>query len=245
MPGSPRLIVSSPSASLPEGGFGEGESNEVCTPSAPVSVLRVRESFRKPGRISLVLSNGVELVLSLTVAVEFSAHRPGSPLSTDALSALTTESQVTAVIDRALGFMARARRTRAELKVRLSKLDFDPVLVRVALDRLEDRGLLSDAAVAEAEAGSRVRAGESPLRIRQRLRAKGISDEYARIAVQKAIVDEDYDEEAECLRVAQKRSRSLVSADPSVARRRLTAYLARRGYSLTFVRDIVHRLIPE
>ncbi len=218
---------------------------DTSTQSNPVTVVRIRESFRKPGRVLVKLSTGVELLLPLAAAVEFNAHRSGAVLNETALAALTAESEVTAIVDRALGFMARARRTRLELKLRLSRLDFDSARVREALDRLEERGVLSDLAVAEAEADSRIRAGESPLRIRRRLITKGVSHESARAAVHKAIIDEGYDEEAACLKMARKRSRSLAKAEPAVARRRLTAYLARRGYSLTVVRGIVRRIIQE
>ena len=206
-------------------------------------MVRIRESFRKPGRVSLKLSDGLELVVSLAVAVEFKATRVGAVLSPEAQVALNADSQLVSIVDRALGFMARARRTRLELKARLARLDFEPALVVVALDRLEQSGLLSDASVADAEASSRVRAGESPLRIRQRLRQKGVSDVNARAAVGKAIDDEGYDEGVACRRAAEKRARSLGDLEAAVASRRLTAFLARRGFAAEIVRSTVRDVL--
>lgn len=215
MPGSPRLIVSSPSAPFVSG---------------PVSIQDVRESPRRPGRYTLTLSDGRTLVLGVSVLGDTGATRAGVDLSPELLGRLVRESTVTGLVDRAMAFMARGRRTRRELEVRLRRREPDTALVTTALDRLEASGVLSDAGVARAEAAARFRRGEAPARVRQTLRQKGITDQEASSAISDVMAHDDFDELAACRAAAEKRMRALVTLDAVVARRRLTAFLVRRGF---------------
>lgn len=199
-------------------------------PAAAVRVKELRESPRRPGRYLLTLSDGRRLLLGAGALGDAGATRVGVELSADVLSRLEREAAITELGDRALGYMARGRRTRRELELRLRKRQPDPVLVREALDRLERSGLLSDTEVARAEAAARLRRGDAPARVRQTLRQKGVSETDARSAVSEAVEMDGFDEMAACRTAAEKRMRALTKLDPAVARRRLAAFLGRRGF---------------
>ena len=217
---------------------GAGATNEV---GLPVRVKELRESPRRPGRYFLALSDGRTLVLGIVALADVGATRAGAILSPDALAALVRESTITDLADRAVGFLARGRRTRRELEQRLRRREPDATLIAASLDRLESSGLLSDSEVADAEASARLRRGEAPARVRQMLRRKGIGEREAATAISKAVQDDGFDELTACRALVEKRMRALGKLDPAVARRRLTAFLVRRGFG----GSVLHKVVGE
>lgn len=227
--------------SSPPAPFASGSADVVL---GPVTVTDLRESPRRPGRYFVTLSNGASLLLGIGALADAGAVRIGVTLDADTLAGLVRESAVTALADRAIGFLARGRRTRRELEQRLrrKKPDAsipDAALIAAALDRLEASGVLSDADVASAEASARLRRGEAPMRVKGALRRKGIPERDASDAVGKAVEDDGFDEVAACKAAAEKRMRALGKLEPAVARRRLTAFLARRGYEGSVLRTVI------
>ncbi len=209
--------------------------------AGPVTVKEVRESPRRPGRYTLQLSDGRSLVLGLAALADSGATRTGVVLEPATLERLVREAAITELTDRALGTLARGRRTRRELEQRLRRREPDLTMVHAALDRLEASGALSDTIVANAEASARLRRGEAPTRVRQTLRMKGIGDQDAARAVSNAVEQEGFDELAACRSVAERRMRALGKLEPAVARRRLTAFLARRGFG----GSVLHTVLAE
>lgn len=225
MPGSPRLTVSSPSA------FSASD----CSPTdeaelAPGAVKLVLESARRPGRFAVTLVDGRVFTVPIAALRDTGATRPGVALDAPAVYLLARESAITDVADRALNALARGRKTRRELERRLRRHQPDKGLVGEALDRLAATGVLSDSEVAHAEAAARLRRGEAPARVRQVLRQKGVETSIVQDALQAAIRDDGFDELRACREVAEKRLRALGDKDPVVMRRRLVAYLQRRGF---------------
>lgn len=209
---------------------------------APVLVKELRESPRSPGRYRIVLSNGAEYVVGLNALSETGATRSGVELSLGDVQRLQRSAAVTVLVDRALRSLARGRRTRRELELRLRRTEPDQNLVAEALDRLEQSGAIADDEAALAEASSRLRRGEAPARVRQTLRRKGITQAQTNIAIGQAIETEGFDELVACRAQAEKRWRALASLEPAVARRRLVGYLQRRGFSSQHVRTVVAEL---
>ncbi|MFO0096401.1 MAG: hypothetical protein ACK54K_19100, partial [Gemmatimonadaceae bacterium] len=140
-----------------------------------IVLTELRESPRRPGRYLLTLSDGRQLVLGVAALADAGVTRSGVALSPATVAALDHESAITALADRALDALARGRRTRRELEMRLRKREATPAQIREALDRLATSGLLSDESVAQAEAAARLRRGEAPTHVRRVLRRKGVS----------------------------------------------------------------------
>ena len=230
--------MSSPSALFPPGPH---ENAEHAEPPPPAVVKALRESPRRPGRYLVTLVDGRDFLVGAGVLANVGATRTGVTLSPEAVALLVRESQLTDLSDRAVGFLARGRRTRRELEVRLRRRDADPALIQIALDRLHEAGIVSDANVAQAEAAARLRRGETPGRVRQVLRRKGVAASEVTAAVNQAVFDDGFDELTACREAATKRARALRSYEPAVAVRRLSAFLLRRGFS----GSLVHRVVRE
>ncbi len=190
----------------------------------------------------MVLSNGQQCVVGVEALADAGATRVGAVLEGQRLERFLHAAAVTALVDKALGALARGRRTRRELELRLRRLQPDARLVAEALDRLEASGVLSDAEVAHAEAASRLRRGDAPARVRQTLRRKGVDSRSTEAAITHAMAEDGFDEIAACRGQAEKRWRSLSALEPAVARRRLVAFLQRRGFGGHVIRSVLGEL---
>jgi len=77
----------------------------------------------------------------------------------------------------ALGLLAVREHSRDELERKLTARGFAGGAVGTALDALAEAGLLDEGRLAEAYVAERLHKGFGPLRIRQELRGKGLSDD--------------------------------------------------------------------
>lgn len=247
VPGSPRLIVSSPSA-LPFPGVGDGDQPARGATGSdghddgeplPIVLERIREQARKPGRYRLAASAGRQWTVDADAMALAGFPTVGAHLPPETIAILDAASLAVAAFDRALGMLARARRTRRELTLRLRQRKVDAQSIERALERLEALGLLDDAAVARAEAAARFRRGEGERRIRQALGAKGVERSIAEHAIRDVVEEEAIDPRQQCEAAAEKRFRALRSYPPEVQRRRLMGFLVRRGFDISLVRDVV------
>jgi regulatory protein len=205
----------------------------------------VSEHPRKPGRYRVRLADGRAWLVDADAVGLLPALRAGAALERDLVEQLESAHRFVAVFDRALGALARARRTRRELARRLAAHEPDADLVERALAKLEALGLLDDAAVARAEAASRFKRGEGTGRVRQALMRKGVDRSAVDDAVRTVAGEEEIDEAALCRSAAEKRLRALRSYAPEVQRRRLTGFLLRRGFGGGLVSDVVRRVLRD
>jgi regulatory protein len=90
-----------------------------------------------------------------------------------------------------------------------------------------------------------VNQGASARRISQDLARKGVNAELSRQAIAQVVDEEEVDTKAVIERVARKKIASMGDLEPVVVRRRLFAFLARKGYELDEIRDVVGRVGKE
>ena len=111
------------------------------------------------------------------------------------------------------------------------------------IGRLVDNGLLDDTKFAEQYARSKMLSdGASKRRIAQDLYRKGIKGDVASEAIANVIEQEEIDTAAAIERVARKKLAQLGDLEPLVLRRRLFAFLARRGYDVDEIKRVVSLL---
>ena len=112
-----------------------------------------------------------------------------------------------------------------------------------AIRRLVDAGLLDDAKYAAQYARSKiVSSGASKRRLQQDLYRKGIKTDISAAAIAQVIEDEAIDTAAVIEQVARKKLAQLGDLEPLVLRRRLFAFLARRGYDVDEIKRVVGSL---
>ncbi|HEY8850329.1 MAG TPA: regulatory protein RecX [Thermoanaerobaculia bacterium] len=128
---------------------------------------------------------------------------------------------------------------RKLIQKKYSAADADDVI-----RRLVDNGLLNDERFAEQYARSKMLStGASKRRLTQDLYRKGIKGDVATAAIANVVEQDEIDPAAVIERVARKRLAQLGDLEPVVARRRLFAFLARRGYDVDEIKRVVSLLV--
>jgi regulatory protein len=137
---------------------------------------------------------------------------------------------------------ARPYATRA-LHRKLIQKQYSAADADDAIRRLVDNGLLDDAKYAEQYARSKILStGASKRRLTQDLYRKGIKGDVATSAIANVIDQDEIDPSAVIERVARKKLAQLGDLEPIVLRRRLFAFLARRGYDVDEIKRVVSLL---
>jgi regulatory protein len=131
---------------------------------------------------------------------------------------------------------------RADLGRRLQRKGHPRPAVEAALDRAAGLGLLDDAAFARTYVETRAARGRGPSRLTRDLMSMGVE----RASIDRALAaqwPEGSDNSSVPLALAQKRAAQLGSLPRQTKRRRLVAYLARRGFTGREVTQIVDRVV--
>ena len=193
---------------------------------------------RPAGRFAVVVDGRERAVLSLD-AIERLGLVVGRSVA-GLEEAIALESARLHSYDRALNMLALRARSSSELARSLVRKGEQKPHVDWAIARLLEQGLLDDAAFARALTRSRVVGGKrSRRRVEQELARKGVSRTVAGEAIDDVFEDEAVDQRAIVEEAARKKLRSLAGLEPAVQRRRLYAFLARRGYDLDDIRAAI------
>jgi regulatory protein len=130
----------------------------------------------------------------------------------------------------------------SDLRRRLVRKGHPPAAVDHAIARGLEAGLLDDAQFARNYVESRAARGRGPARLRRDLSALGIGQRMIDAAIT-ARWPEPEDALALARELAQRRARQLATQPWEVRRRRILAYLARRGFSGSTVNELVRRVL--
>ena len=205
-------------------------------------ITAVSENARRAGRFDIVVDGRPVAVLSLD-AVERLHLRVGAPFGDEVALAVDDASAAQRTYDRALDLLAARARAARELARALLRKGAAPPHVDAAIARLQELGLLDDAAFARQFArAKRAGAGFSRRRLQAELARRGVARGVVDSALREVLDDEEVDPAAVIDRVAAKKMRLLSALPAEVRRRRLYAYLARRGYDPDEIRAAITRL---
>ena len=139
----------------------------------------------------------------------------------------------------ALRLLSYRPRSEAELRLRLGRR-FPSQVVESVVESLVERGHVDDAKFASLWRSSRDSLNpKSAAAVKRELIEKGVAKQIADETVA------DMDDGSAAYRAASRRARQLERADYDTFRRRLWAYLQRRGFSASVARSTVSRLWDE
>jgi regulatory protein len=138
--------------------------------------------------------------------------------------------------------IARRAHARFDLRRRLLQKQHPPGAVDAALERLSAAGLLDDAQFAGDYATAKARRGRGPARLVRDLQTQGVDRRVAEEAVRRSLAEEGVDPGEAVRALAEKRARQLAGLPPHVKKRRLVAFLVRRGFGGAEIREVVERL---
>ncbi len=141
--------------------------------------------------------------------------------------------------------LAMRPRSVYELLARLRERGHNPSAAAEAVGRLEAAGVLDDATYARHFVRVRAPRGHGPSRLLHDLLAKGVDRRLAERAIAEVLDADGLDGPAQARALAQKRMAQLGGLAPQQQRRRLLAYLARRGFRGREVQDMVSEVLKR
>ena len=155
------------------------------------------------------------------------------------------EAEALRVFDRALAMLASRGRSVKEMRLALLRKREPEPLVNAAIARLLALGALNDELFARQFARSRLlRGGVSTRRIQGELARRGVERAAVDAAIAEVREEEQIDPADSLRRVAAKKFSSMSKLDPPTRRRRLFAFLMRRGYDADEIRTVMTTLEP-
>jgi len=144
----------------------------------------------------------------------------------------------------ALRSLNRRAHARLDLRRRLLQKQHPAPAVDAALERLRAAGLIDDMRFAFDYAAAKARRGRGAARLMRDLQAQGVERRVAEEAVRRAFAAEGLDQAETVRALVKKRAKQLAGLPPMVRKRRLVAFLVRRGFAGADVREAVEALGP-
>ncbi len=167
---------------------------------------------------------------------------PGRELDQARLARLAALAEVEATYRTALRAVERRSFARADLARRLRRKGHAPEAIELALTRLAEHGFLDDAAFAANYVETRAARGRGPMRLARDLAAMGVERSVIDRALAAHAPSDDIAGDVPRA-LAAKRAAQLGDLPRHVRRRRVLAYLARRGFSGREVTEMVGKLL--
>ncbi|MBA2683998.1 MAG: RecX family transcriptional regulator [Gemmatimonadaceae bacterium] len=227
---------SSPSLAL--GGGNDGPESL----ASPARISAISASARHPGRFEILVDGSTVATLSLD-GIERLGVRLGVAYTESLANRVVVESAALHTFDRALAMLAARPRAARDLERMLVRKGEPAEHVAAAVERLITLGALDDAQYARQFIRAKISgAGLSRRRLQSELWRKGVARDVIDAALTEVLEVDEVDEDAQIAQVAAKKLRTLRSTDPATTRRRLYAFLARRGYDGSAIRRVMDAL---
>jgi len=192
---------------------------------------------RNPNRVNVHLDGEFAFGLARIVAVWL---KIGQELSEQKIEQLIAEDARERAFQQSMLFLSYRARSEAEIRKNLRKHEIPEAVIDQTIERLRQDGLANDDQFAQAWVENRtIFRPRSRRMMAMELKQKGLTDEAIRSAV------ENVDDEASAYEAAKKRAARLKGLEWNDFRRKLSDFLARRGYSYSVIAPIVTRIWNE
>jgi regulatory protein len=187
------------------------------------TITAIIQQKRNPQRVNIYLDGDFAFPLAKIVAAWL---KVGQVLTPEKIAELEAQEGVEDALQRALNFISYRPRSVAEVERRLRRHEVSEETIAAVVARLQETGLLNDVDFAkrwvEDRGTFRPRGARA---LRAELRLKGMAD---------GVIDEtlqSLDEQSLARQAAHKKMRTLQNLDWEDFRNKLSAHLARRGFS--------------
>jgi regulatory protein len=207
----------------------------------PCRITAIEHDPRRPGTVRLEI-DGARFGVVPADLVHAERLSPGQTIAPTLHERLSAAADIEAAVRTGLRVLELRSYARADLGRRLQRKGHPRAAVDVALERLLRLGLLNDEAYARNYVQTRAARGRGPLRLTRDLLSMGVD----RPLINRAIAaewPEGSDRTSMPQALASKRAAQLGTLPKQTKRRRLLAYLARRGFSGRDVTALVESVL--
>lgn len=201
-----------------------------------ITSLQVQK--RNPNRVSIYLDGNYAFSVSRIVGAWLQI---GQELSDENIATLQQQETQEAALQKAILLLSYRPRSEAEIRKKLETGGFEPEVIATAIERLRANGLIRDESFAQSWVESRdTFHPRSRKMLAYELRQKGVAED----TIQQAL-GESREEGDLAYQAATHYARKLVRTEWDEFRRRLTSFLARRGFSYETAAPVVRQVWQE
>jgi regulatory protein len=200
-------------------------------------ITAIEVQKRSPNRVNIYLDGEFAFGLARIVAAWL---RTGQELSEEKIEQLQAEDARERAFQQAMLFLSYRARSESEIRQNLRKHEIPEPVIEQTLERLRQDGLANDNQFARAWVENRTTFRPRSRRLMaMELRQKGLAEEAVSAAV------ESVDDEALAYEAAQKRATRFKGLEWTEFRKKLSDFLARRGFSYSVIAPVVNRIWNE
>jgi len=192
---------------------------------------------KNPNRVNIYLDGEFAFGLARITAAWL---QRGQELSNEKIAQMQAEDARERAFQQAMLFLSYRVRSEKEIRQNLLKHEFPEEVIGQTLERLRKSGLVNDNQFARAWVENRnTFRPRSRRALTMELRQKGLDDEAVQAAVS------NVDENALAYESANKRAGRLKGLEWNEFRRKLSEYLARRGFPYSVIAPVVTQIWNE
>ena len=200
-------------------------------------ITAIEVQKRTPSRVNIFLDGEFAFGLARIVAAWL---RVGQELDEKKIEQLQAEDARERALQQALLFLSYRARSESEIRQNLRKHEIPESVIDQTLERLRQDGFANDDQFAKAWVENRnAFRPRSRRMLAMELRQKGLGDESVKSAL------ESVDDEALAYEAAQKRAPRYKDLEWNDFRKKLSDFLARRGFSYSVTSTVVTRIWNE
>jgi regulatory protein len=205
------------------------------TMAREITALRFQKHNKD--RVNVYLDGAFAFGLAAVEAVRLQV---GQTLSAEEIVELQMRDDVERAYERALNYLSYRPRSEVEVRRNLRRKDVEDQVIDVVIGRLTRADLLDDREFARYWVDNRARFNPRGVRgLRHELRRKGVGHDVIDAALL------DFDVQAAARKAAEAGARRLSREAPRDFRRKLKAYMARRGFSYAQIKPLIEEKLEE
>lgn len=202
------------------------------------TVTRLERQKRHTDRVNVYLDGDFAFGLN---ELDAAPLRTGQQLSDEEVNELRHKDTIVKAVNKAVDLLAYRPRSTQEIRRKLADKDYPDAAIEAAIQRLERLGYLDDRSFATFWIENRNRhKPRGPQALRYELRNKGVADRIIN-----ELLDDLVDEQEAAYDAAQARIRRLRGYTEYEFKRKLGAFLQRRGFGYEATNQALARWIEE
>lgn len=205
---------------------------------APGTITSIEPQVRDDARMNIAINGEFAFGLHADIVLEHHL-REGQRLDAELITQLLAEDEIKKATMAALNLIAFRPRASGELRTKLREKGYTATAASAAVVRMQELGYLNDADFADRWIENRQEhRPRSRKLLLQELREKGIDSEI----IADVMAETEIDEVSDALALAEKKAAGMMALDVATRQRRLSGFLARRGYGYDVIRQVLEQI---
>ena len=201
------------------------------------TITQIAIQKKRKNRCSIFLDDEFAFGLDQEIILQFGLKK-GDQLTEQQIEEILLNEEKNKAKDRALKFLSYRDRSEKEIRTKLKDVGYDDKIIEWVIGELKRLKFLDDARFAQSYAQTQmITRPMGEYYLRRELKQKGLGAELIEQTVEK--IYEEKDQFSVAKELAQQRKKRYRNIDEMKARKRLSDFLMRRGFSWDVVSEVM------